>query len=443
MSDERTAGDKPLPYVTSGNANQVGRKARLEIRRATLSNGVVVLGSENHTHPAVVLRLVLRAAPMHDTREKAGLASLTASGLTRGTRRRGFEEINETVDAAGMGFGSGAGRHTTSVSARCLVEDLPLAIDLIADVTRDPVFPEQEIAQLRGQVVTGLRRADNDTGSVADRLFRELIYPEGHPYHQRAHGYQETVGQLQASDLAAFHAATYGPGDAFIVAAGDGKFDELLKRLEEAFGGWSGPVAPVVSADKPAPPVPQYREVPMLGKTQSDLVLGVPCMRRDDPDYYAFRMANLILGRLGMMGRMGEAVREEKGLAYGVHSELDAGLGAGPWCIRAGVNPLNVEPALTGIRDEMERMREGGVTEDELVRGQRYSTGSLVLQLESNDGVAGIIQEIELFGLGLDFLDRYPDIVNGLTRDQVSAAAARYIPRFEGTVRVVAGPARE
>src|SRR6266542_3986771 len=165
MSDERTAGDKPLPYVTSGNANQVGRKARLEIRRATLSNGVVVLGSENHTHPAVVLRLVLRAAPMHDTREKAGLASLTASGLTRGTRRRGFEEINETVDAAGMGFGSGAGRHTTSVSARCLVEDLPLAIDLIADVTRDPVFPEQEIAQLRGQVVTGLRRADNDAGS--------------------------------------------------------------------------------------------------------------------------------------------------------------------------------------------------------------------------------------------------------------------------------------
>jgi zinc protease len=82
------------------------------------------------------------------------------------------------------------------------------------------------------------------------------------------------------------------------------------------------------------------------------------------------------------------------------------------------------------------------VSEDELVRGQRYSTGSLVLQLETNDGVAGVTQEIELFGLGLDFLDRYPDIVNGLTREQVSAAAARHLPRYEDTVRVIAGPAR-
>jgi len=172
------------------------------------------------------------------------------------------------------------------------------------------------------------------------------------------------------------------------------------------------------------------------------LVLGVPCMKRDHPDYHALRMANLILGRLGMMGRLGESVREERGLAYGVHSELDAGLGAGPWCIRAGVNPANVDEALLAIKDEMARIRESGVTEDELLRGQRYTTGSLVLQLETNDGVAGVVQEMELLGLGLDYLDRYPGIVNALTREQVSTAAATYIPRYEDTVRVVAGPAR-
>ncbi len=415
---------------------------RLEIKRTTLSNGLVVVGSENHTHPAVVMRLALRAASVHDSPETAGLAALAASGLTRGTRRRSFEEINEAVDAAGMGFGSGAGRHTTTISARCLVEDLPLAIDLVADVAREPSFPAEQVEQLRGQVITGLRRADNDTGSVADRHFRELIYPEGHPYRLRTHGYQETVAKLGPDDLAAFHARTYGPAGGFCVVVGDVEFEEVTRRLEDALGGWQGAAPPEVPVDKPPPPPPGQQEFALLGKTQSDLVLGLPAIRRADPDYYALRMANLILGRLGMMGRLGETVREAMGLAYGVHTELDAGLGAGPWCVRAGVNPQNVDAALLAIRDQVHHLREEGVTDDELVRGQRYSTGSLVLQLETNDGVAGVIQEIELFGLGLDFLDRYPQIVESLTREQVNEAAARHIPRYEDTVRVIAGPAR-
>jgi zinc protease len=153
-------------------------------------------------------------------------------------------------------------------------------------------------------------------------------------------------------------------------------------------------------------------------------------------------MANLIFGRLGMMGRLGETVREAKGLAYSVFSELDANVGAGPWAVRAGVNPANVDAALEGIKEELERLLDGGVTPDELERGQRYSTGTLVLQLETNDGVAGVIQDIEFFGLGLDYVERYPQIVNGLTLEAVNAAARRHIPRFEDTVRVIAGPAR-
>jgi zinc protease len=153
-------------------------------------------------------------------------------------------------------------------------------------------------------------------------------------------------------------------------------------------------------------------------------------------------MANLIFGRLGMMGRLGESVREAQGLAYSVYSELDANVGAGPWAVRAGVNPKNVDLALVGIREELHRFLDDGVAADELRRGQRYSTGTIVLQLETNDGVAGIIQDIEFFGLGLDYITRYPDLVDGLTLDAVNAAAARHIPRFEETVRVVCGPER-
>ena len=146
--------------------------AGLDIRRAKLSNGIVVLGSENHTNPSVVLRLNVRAAPILDTPDRAGLAALTASGLTRGTKTRSFEQINEAVDAAGMSLHSGAGRHMVSIGVRCLADDLQLGIELMSDVLRQPTFPDKEFAQLKGQTLTGIRQADNDTGSVSDRHFR-------------------------------------------------------------------------------------------------------------------------------------------------------------------------------------------------------------------------------------------------------------------------------
>ena len=420
-------------------------RSRLAIRRATLSNGLVVLGSENRSHPTVVLRLSVRAGSVLDEVERAGLATLTASGLTRGTRSRSFAEINETIDSAGMSLGSSAGRHVAGISARCLREDLDLAIELMADVVRHPVFPEPEIEQLRAQVLNGLRQADDDTGSVADRSFREHVYPEGHPYRLRSHGYLQTVDRLRAPDLAAFHAEHFGPAGAYVVVVGDVDFDDLVTRLEAALGDWSGrqPAGADGVVPEAPPPVPGRFEVALAGKTQSDLVLGRPAIRRSDPDYYALRMANLIFGRLGMMGRLGETVREEKGLAYSVYSELDAGVGAGPWTVRAGVNPANVDAAFEGIKEELERLRSGGVTADELERGQSYSTGTLVLQLETNDGVAGVIQDIEFFELGLDYIDRYPQIVKGLTLDTVNSAAARHLPAYEETVRVVAGPGRD
>ena len=414
----------------------------LTIHRTTLSNGITILGSENHITPSVVLRLSLRAAPILDTPDTAGLAALTASGLTRGTKTRTFAQINEAIDAAGMSLSSGAGRHLASVSVRCLADDLRMGIELLADVTRNPTFPSPEIEQLKGQTLTGLRQADNDTGAVSDRHFRELVYPEGHPYRLRNHGYLETVAPLTPDHLAAFHDQHYGAAGSMVVVVGDIVFDDVVGQLEAALGGWKATGTPPPTVPMPPRAESAQKEVVVPGKTQSDLVLGAVGITRQDPDFQALRLANMILGRLGMMGRLGESVREAKGLAYGVHSELDAGLGAGPWAVRAGISPSNVDAAFAGIRDEMHRLREEGVTEDELLRAKHYSTGSLVLHLETNDGVAGLIQDIELFGLGLDYADRYPTIIEAITLGEVNQAAARHIPPFEETVRVVAGPER-
>ncbi len=415
-------------------------RVRVALREATLSSGVRVIVHENRQSPIVVVRVGLQASSSQDLPATAGLASLVGSGLIRGTTTRTFAEINATIDAAGMSLGASAGRHQTTVSARCLSEDLALALDLVTDLIRNPTFPDDEVGLLLGQARNGLRQADNDTGSVAQRHFRERCYPEGHPYRLRAHGYLHTVDAIGAPDLREFHAQKYSPAGAVIVVSGDVAFDQVVGALEARFGTWSGrSIAGGTVPGAPAPE-PSRHDATLEGKTQADLILGVPCIARDHPDFYALRIANLVFGRLGMMGRLGETVREAMGLAYGISSDLDANVLAGPWSVRAGVNPKNVEAALDAIGTELTKLRVEGVTEEEFERACRFSIGSMALHLETNDGVAGTVSDMVAHALGLDYLDRYPLIIDALTLDEVNAAARTHIPAYDRVVVSIAGP---
>ncbi len=188
-------------------------------------------------------------------------------------------------------------------------------------------------------------------------------------------------------------------------------------------------------------PDARAREVPMTGKTQADIVLGLPTLDRGSPDYYALSFANHILGRMYFMGRFGEKVRDEQGLAYYAYSELSAGYGRGGWTVRAGVNPNNIDRALESIAAELRRFLADGPSEAEQADGVSSLLGSLPRQLETNEGAAAVMSEIELYGLGLDYLERYPDLVRSLTREQVIETAGRWILP-ERLVTAIAGPPR-
>ena len=162
-------------------------------------------------------------------------------------------------------------------------------------------------------------------------------------------------------------------------------------------------------------------------------------MRRNAPDFDAARLANTVLGVFGMMGRLGANVRERQGMAYYAASRLSADREPGTWVAYAGVNPANVERAIAAILDEVRRLRDEPVPADELEDCKRYLTGSLPLQLETNDGVASLLVDIEWHELGLDYLARYPGIINSLTAEQVQAAAQKYL-NPDAYVLAVAGP---
>lgn len=412
------------------------------VRRVQLKNGIVVLVKENHSNASVSMRGRLRAGAMFESEKTSGLAQFTAAALQRGTRRYSFQKLNEQYDRLGMSFSVSAGTESAGFGGKSLTEDFEQLLEVGQQVLLHPKFPELEIEKLRGQLVTGLREAEQDTRWVAYRKFRELAFPKTHPYHRTSDGTERTVRRITRSKLIDFHNSFYRPVGAIFVIVGDVKTAHVIDRVEKYFGDWKG-VSPVPFEilDVPKTRRAERQDLPLLGKMQSDIVIGYHGIRRKDPDFYALRMADLIFGQLGLYGRLGESVRDKMGLAYYVYSGLDAGIGAGPWTIGAGVNPRNVDLAIEAISDEVRRLRANGITEEELAHGQDYLTGSLALRLETNDGVAATLADIELYDLGLDYVERYADIFRSLTREHIHAVIEEYA-HLENAVTVVAGPAQ-
>ncbi len=411
------------------------------VTHVELDNGIVVLVKENHTNPSISLRGRLRAGAVYDTDQTAGLADFTAAALSRGTGKFNFQKLNETFDRVGMSFGVGAGIDNASFYGKSLVEDFDLLLTVAEQMLLAPTFPEREVEKLRGQFVTGLREAKQDTRWVATEHFHELCYPPGHPYHRMADGTEETVSRLKRSSLEKFHARFYRPEGAIFVLVGDVSADSAVEKIRKHFGKWKGKGSPPSFEIPPVPPPasPVRKKFDLAGKIQSDVMIGYPGIARKDPDFYALRTADLIFGQLGLFGRLGEVIRDRMGLAYYVYSGLDAGVGAGPWTVAAGVNPRNVDRAVDGILAEIERLRTAGVTQDELQHAQDFLTGSLALRLETNDGVAGTLADIEFFGLGLDYIVRYPDLIRGLSVEDLRVAVDRHA-HPEVAITVVAGP---
>jgi len=410
------------------------------ILRQPLSNGIVVLARENFASPSVVITGYLLTGSIDDPRPQAGLADLAASALMRGTERWAFREIYERIESVGATLGIGAGKHTTSFQGKALAEDLGLLLDTLHEALLRPTFPADEVRRLRGEKLTGLGIRDQDTGARAGMAFEEALYP-GHPYSIPDDGYRETVQGLTPARLKAFHHAKFGPRGMVITVVGAVRARSALEAVASRFGDWqAGPARrrPGIPAVEPPGSIVRA-EVPLAGKSQCDLVLGAPGPARSDPGYLAAAVGNSILGRFGLFGRIGDAVRESAGLAYYAYSAIGAGPGPEPWEVVAGVNPENVDRAVDLIRREIGKFIARRVTAEELADNQANFIGRLPLQLESNEGVAGALTHIERFGLGLDYYQRFPGLIRALAREQILETAKRFL-HPDHLVIAVAGP---
>ncbi len=406
-----------------------------------LPNGLTLLARENFASPAVFVAGFIRVGSQDEAPEQAGLASLVASLLTRGTRSFTYEEINERVESVGASLRVSGGTHTTTFTLKSLAEDAPPLLELLADILRAPTFPDEHVQRVKRQRLTVLKEREHNTQAMAMLAFYEHAYPPEHPYHRPTSGHVSTVEPLTRDDMVRFFETHYEPCGGAVVLVGAMPADEALDVLERTFGEWENRPGrtrpPVPQVALPLAPDEVFRPVP--DKSQSDIVLGAPAMPVKHPDYLPAVVANSILGVFGLMGRLGESVRDEEGLAYYARSVLQRSPSNSPWYAVAGVAPDQVERAVELIRGEMRRLGDELVPDDELDDNKSFIVGSLPLRLETNEGVAMAILDMVRYDLGLDYVQRFPERVFEVDAEAVRRVAATYL-RPDACVVAVSGP---
>ncbi len=411
-----------------------------DVHRQILSNGIVVLARSNFNSPSVSISGYLEAGSLADPDEKLGLADFTTTALMRGTAKLSFDAIYDELESVGASLGYDSGFHKTNFGGRCLVEDLPLLLELLSDTVQNPVFPEPEVEKLRSQHLTGLAIRAQDTSDMASLTFDQIVF-DGHPYGRPGDGYPKTIKAITQADLVNFHQDHFGPRGMVIAIVGAIEPEIAVAEVQRTLGNWKS------EKQMDIPALPEYhpltktvqRNHPIAGKSQSDLIIGTIGPKRKDPEFMSASLGNSVLGQFGMMGRIGEIVREKSGLAYYAHSNISPGIGPGTWEVNAGVNPKNVAKAIDLIVEELKRFIDKGVTKEELSDSQANYIGRLPLSLESNGGVAGALINIERYDLGLDYYRKYAGLVQAVTREQVLETARKFID-VDTLAISVAGP---
>jgi zinc protease len=243
-----------------------------------------------------------------------------------------------------------------------------------------------------------------------------------------------SLDEIRAHHRNGIHAA-----GSVLVLAGAFDADTAFDDAERAFGGWSGAEQP----DRVVAPVVldgvRRRAVVVPDKTQADVVLGWPGLPRTDPRFTRAQVANMVFAADTFASRAGQVVRDELGLAYYVFSSIAGTAAQGPWTVRMGVNPENVERAIAVTFTELDKIRDGAIADDDLALARDKLVGELEVGRESPNGVAGMVLDAELFQLGDDHLERYPRELRAVTKDDVVAIARELLPTDHYSL-AIAGP---
>ena len=396
-------------------------------------SGARVFFVENHTLPILDVQVDFAAGSSFDPPGQSGLAALTQGLLDMGVQGMDETQISNRLADLGALLSGGADMDRASVSLRTLSADdkRTPALDVLRAVLTTPQFPPKVFERERARTVVALKEALTRPDVIASKAFWAAMYPQ-HAYSRQAA--PESVNALQRADLTAFYRKHFTAQRASVTIVGDlsrAQAEALAQQLTAGLPA-GGPVATLGEPQLPAA-LEQRIAHPAA---QAHVLLGLPALKRGDPDYFALIVGNYSLGGGGFVSRLMKEVREKRGFAYSVHSYFHPLAQLGPFQIGLQTKKAQANDALRVTREVLAGFLAEGPGEAELEAAKQNLVGSFPLRLDSNRKILENVAVIGFYGLPLDYLDRYADNVEKVTSAEIRAAFARHV-RPENMVTVV------
>jgi zinc protease len=402
-----------------------GLYAMPPVQRTVLPNGLILLVSEENSLPFVTFQLLIDSGSWKDPSGEEGLAHLTARGLLLGTSKRSVTAIHEELDFMGASLNATSGRDHATLSLRVLKKDLDKGLDLFMEVLTQPIFPEDEIRREVEKTLAAIQSAEDQPEEVAEKEFQKTFFltsPYGHPVE----GTKESLPRLTKEAIVRFYQAYYHPNNSILTVVGDIPANEVWTKLLPRLAKWpKGEVHKVpfiVTFAKEKKTVKIDRTI-----TQAHIIIGHAGVSRENPDYYALTVMNYILGGGGFASRLVEEIRNKRGLAYSVTSFFDPGKYPGSFQIALQTKNSSARETISLALQQMERIRKEQVSEKELEGAKKYLMGSFPLRLDTQGKLANFLTQMEYYGLGLDYPEKYPSFIRSVTREEVNRVAKIYI----------------
>lgn len=367
--------------------------------------------------------------------------TLTGMLLDKGTTTHDQFALAGELEHVGATISFNVGTEMLEINAKCLKKDAPLVISLIAEQLRTPAFAAEELAKVKKQFAGGLQRQLESTDFRAADAFTRAVYPEGHPNRQPTTGeLLAAIDSAKLSDIQVFHKKFYGPAHLTLVIVGDIEVPKLKAELEKSFAGWSGGEPVPHPAKARTTDAPKFESVFMADKTSVSVVLGQTTgLRYSDPDYQALRLATSVLGGGGFSGRLMQTVRDKEGLTYGIYSNTSNDTFVdGDWKITATFAPTLLTRGLASTREQLAKWYDQGISKEELDYRKTNLVGSFKVSLATTEGMAASLLAAIHRGYDQKWLDRYPEVINSLTLDQVNGAVKKHL-NPENMVLIEAG----
>lgn len=396
------------------------------VKERKLSNGLTLLVIERHEIPSVYFQLGIDFGEKRDPPGMKGVVEMMAQLLKKGTTNRSYDEIVDQVDFVGGALETAFSQDFFYLVGSFLKEYCDVGLELLSDITLNPVFPPEEMAKERANMLANLENEKSSPAFLGHRQLDAALYAP-HPY--ALYKTSDSLLKISRDTLLELHRRYFNPRQSFLIVAGDIAFEEAAAKVERYLSAWEE--KPPAAAAFPNPGESNDRRIYLIdrpGSEQVNILFGNRMFTQDHPDYEKAVVANKILGG-GANSRLFMSLREKKGFTYNASGSLDLYKEAGGWVFAAEVRPEVIDKAIEGFYGEFDRMVNEPVSEAELKNARRYLMGSFPLRNETPASIAGLALRQKLYGLPGHFWNNHIVKIGAVTAEDVQGVTRTYLQK--------------